>query len=85
MLTSNDIQKLTDVFTTRAEFEQKVETLVTKEEFQKATDQLYNLVDQVLGEVKTMRMEQMAHHQEHEDLNIQATRLKSYLGVSDNN
>lgn len=40
------------------------EKFVTKEDNQR----VLNLVDSVLGEVKAMRLEQVAHFQQHEDI-----------------
>lgn len=76
MLTNEDFQKMFDVFATKqdlAELEQRmIDKMATKEDM----NRVLNLVDQVLGEVKTMRIEQSAHSVRHDDIEDRVTNIE---------
>lgn len=76
MISADDFKKLVDTFVTKFEFKEEIEKLVTKED----NERVLRLVDTVLGELKTMRQEQAAHFQQHEDtkaeLKNHETRIK---------
>ncbi|MBI2011641.1 hypothetical protein HYS91_02630 [Candidatus Daviesbacteria bacterium] len=82
MLTVDDIKKLAEVFVTKEELKQEVEKLLTRDEFNEKYDKIMNMLDKVYGEVKTMREEQAAHTQRHEDVENRLIKIETIPSVA---
>lgn len=76
MLALDDIKRLLDVFATKkdlTDLEQRIkDEMATKED----SNRVLNLVDQVLGEVKAIRIEQSAHSVRHDDIEERVTNIE---------
>ncbi len=76
MLTSEDIQKLFKIFATKEDLRSLKEELEEKMATKEDSNRILRLVDQVLGEVKAMRIEQSAHSVRHDDVEERVTKIE---------
>lgn len=78
MLTKDDIKMMVDNFTTRAEFDQRIEELkeqmATKEELKELKDIVLDRSDSLFTELRKIREEQSMHVGMHE-------RVDSEIGI----
>ena len=77
MLTIDDSKKLTKVFATKEELQQIRDEMATKEDLKKLQNKVLDLLDKVMGELKTIRQEGVFHNRQHERIEEEITELKS--------
>ncbi len=77
MLTLTDINKLTRIFATKHELQEVREEMATKDDMRRAITMLEN----VMGELKIMREEQIVHAYVHEEITEYIKDLKSRVVV----
>lgn len=76
MLSDEDVQKMLTVFATKQDIKELKEELTEKMATKEEQNRVYNLVDKVLGEVKSMRMEQAANYQRDQDLEVRVEKIE---------
>ncbi|MBI2011385.1 hypothetical protein HYS91_01320 [Candidatus Daviesbacteria bacterium] len=70
-------EEITNFFTSKDELKYELQKYATKEELGEFKNGTYDRLDKVIGELKTIREEQAAHSQEHEDINEILSKIKS--------
>ncbi len=64
------------------EVNKRIDELEENSASQKSLDKVYNLTDQAVKELKTMREEQSAHRQEHDDIDERLNNIEAVPAVA---
>lgn len=80
MITNDDITKLIAVFKTRQEDDESLYKL--EENLNQKFDRVMTQMDRFIGELKTIRQEQVTHVQRHEDLEKEVEEIKNIPAIA---
>lgn len=76
-ITDIDVQKLLDAFLPIFATKQDLENYVTRNEFDEFKDGAYGKMDLIIGELKTIRLEQATHQLNHDRIQDRIERIEA--------
>lgn len=76
MLTTQDIAKMTQLFTTKAELKQEIEKVREEMATKQDMNKVMTMLDAVMSELKDMCQEQTFHVQDHRNIKEEVDELK---------